>query len=62
MRQAINSLQATNAGFGEIKKELVFKVCDVPNLEIIKKVLENCIDGDFSNVISSINIISKINY
>lgn len=50
MRQAINSLQATNTGFGEIKKEYVFKVCDVPNLEIIKKVLNDCLEGDFSNV------------
>ncbi len=50
MRQAINSLQATNTGFGEIRKEYVFRVCDVPNLEIIRKVLENCIDGDFTNV------------
>lgn len=50
MRQAINSLQATYTGFGEIKKEYVFRVCDVPNIEVIKKVLQNCIDGDFSNV------------
>lgn len=51
MRQAINSLQATHTGFGEIKKEYVFKVCDVPNLEIIKKVLNDCMEGDFSNVL-----------
>ena len=28
MRYALNNLQATAAGFGEINKENVFKVCD----------------------------------
>ena len=50
MRQAINSLQATFTGFGEIRKDFVFRVCDVPNIDVIKKVLQNCIDGDFTSV------------
>jgi len=57
MRQAINSLQATFTGFGAISREYVFKVCDVPNIDVIKKVLQNCIDGDFSNVNSLFKMV-----
>lgn len=52
MRQAINSLQATFTGYGEIKKDYVFRICDVPNISIIKKIVDDCIEGDFSSVIN----------
>ena len=50
MRQAINNLQATATGFGEIKREYVFKVCDVPDIDKLKKVIDDCISGDFNTV------------
>jgi replication factor C subunit 2/4 len=51
MRQAINNLQATATGFKEIRKEFVFKVCDVPDIDKLKKVIDDCITGDFNTVI-----------
>jgi replication factor C subunit 2/4 len=50
MRQAINNLQATATGFGEIRREYVFKVCDVPDIDKLRKVIDDCIAGDFNTV------------
>jgi len=49
MRQAINNLQATSVGFGEVRRDAVFKVCDVPDIDKIKKALEDCSTGDFNS-------------
>ncbi|XP_071479771.1 replication factor C subunit 2-like [Diadema antillarum] len=46
MRQAINNLQSTHAGFGSITSENVFKVCDEPHPQLIKAMLDHCIQGD----------------
>ena len=50
MRQAINNLQATSVGFGEVRRDAVFKVCDVPDIDKIKRALEDCSSGDFNSV------------
>jgi len=42
MRKAINNLQATHAGFETITKEHVFDVCDIPNLDKLKKIIDLC--------------------
>ena len=55
MRQAINNLQATSVGFGEVRRDAVFKVCDVPDIDKIKKALEDCSSGDFNSVFFIIN-------
>lgn len=36
MRQALNNLQATRAGFGLVNMENVFKVCDQPHPLVVK--------------------------
>ncbi|XP_074500919.1 replication factor C subunit 2 [Sebastes fasciatus] len=46
MRQALNNLQSTNAGFGCINSENVFKVCDEPHPLLVKGMLGHCVDGD----------------
>ena len=51
MRQAINNLQATTVGFGEVRREAVFKVCDVPDIDKLKKALDDCSSGDFNSVV-----------
>ena len=48
MRQAINNLQATFTGFKIISKENILKVCDIPNLEALEKILKACERGDFN--------------
>eukprot|EP01102_Stenamoeba_stenopodia_P017208 TRINITY_DN6135_c0_g1_i1.p1 TRINITY_DN6135_c0_g1~~TRINITY_DN6135_c0_g1_i1.p1 ORF type:complete len:341 (-),score=62.87 TRINITY_DN6135_c0_g1_i1:48-1070(-) len=48
MRQALNNLQATHAGFGVITPDNVFKVCDQPHPLIVRDVLDQCIEGNMS--------------
>jgi replication factor C subunit 2/4 len=43
MRNALNNLQATHNGFGTINSENVYKVCDKPHPEIVKKIIKKCI-------------------
>ncbi|EGR34473.1 replication factor C, activator 1, putative [Ichthyophthirius multifiliis] len=47
MRQAINNLQATFTAFGFLNRENVFKVCDVPNIEMLQQALLECSNGNF---------------
>lgn len=46
MRQALNNLQSTANGFGQISGENVFKVCDEPHPMLVQDMLQHCIDGD----------------
>jgi len=46
MRQAINNLQATNAGFEFVNSENVFKVCDQPHPKIIQVIIDHCVEGN----------------
>ena len=59
MRHAINNLQATHTGFGEITKEGVFRICDVPNIDALNQILDECLRGNLTNVRILI-IIKKI--
>ena len=44
MRNALNNLQATHAGFGLVNSENVFKVCDQPHPLIVQQVVYACRD------------------
>ncbi|KAI1723669.1 ATPase family associated with various cellular activities (AAA) domain-containing protein [Ditylenchus destructor] len=46
MRQALNNLQCTVAGYGKITKEAVFKVCDEPHPEKLREMFELCVHDD----------------
>lgn len=46
MRQALNNLQSTYAGFGIITTENVFKVCDQPHPLVVQTMLKACDKGD----------------
>ncbi|CDR45831.1 CYFA0S20e00672g1_1 [Cyberlindnera fabianii] len=43
MRQAINNLQSTVAGFGFVNGENVFKIVDSPHPLVIKKMILSCV-------------------
>lgn len=43
MRNAINCLQATHAGFGLVNADNVFKVCDQPHPVLVEAILNACI-------------------
>jgi len=46
MRQALNNLQSTYAGFGFVNTDNVFKVCDEPHPLLIKDMLSHCTSGN----------------
>ncbi|XP_061385334.1 replication factor C subunit 2-like, partial [Danaus plexippus] len=45
MRNAINNLQSTAAGFSFVNKENVIKVCDIPPPEIVKVIINSCMES-----------------
>ena len=42
---ALNNLQSTHEGFGFVKSENVFKVCDEPHPVMVKDMLTYCTEG-----------------
>ena len=46
MRNALNNLQSTHAGFGLVSDTNVFKVCDQPHPLIVKQIIKACQVGD----------------
>jgi replication factor C subunit 2/4 len=46
MRQAINNLQSTHAGFGFVSGENVFKVCDQPHPILVQQIVRACHKAD----------------
>ena len=62
MRYALNNLQATAAGFGEISKDNVFKVCDQPHPELMQNVIRRCLNSQFSAACQDIDIVFNEGY
>jgi len=46
MRNALNNLQSTSAGFGSITDTNVYKVCDEPHPAVVHSMIESCAKGD----------------
>ena len=51
MRQAINNLQSTVAGFGLVNGENVFKVCDQPHPIAVQNLLRECQKGKIEDAL-----------
>ncbi|CDJ48159.1 replication factor c subunit, putative [Eimeria brunetti] len=47
MRSALNNLQSTVSGFGLVNKSNVEKVCDTPPPEMLRRILQMCMAGDW---------------
>ena len=47
LRNAINTLQATTAGFGQVTAKTVFKVVDQPHPTIIEDVIRECVAANY---------------
>lgn len=45
MRLALNYLQSTSQGLGEITEDNLFKICDQPQPQIAKEFLQFCLNG-----------------
>ncbi|KAA6374892.1 MAG: putative Replication factor C subunit 2 [Streblomastix strix] len=51
MRQAVNNMQSTFYGFGKVDAESVFKVCDQPHPEIIRRIVDYCVKGQLNEAL-----------
>ena len=57
MRQAINNLQSTVAGFGLVIPENVYKICDLPNPGHVEKILELISQGQMENAFVGLRLL-----
>ncbi|KAI8807384.1 P-loop containing nucleoside triphosphate hydrolase protein [Cladochytrium replicatum] len=62
MRQAINNLQSTWAGFGLVSEDHVFKVCDQPHPATVNAIIAHCIRGDIDNALVSLRDLCRLGY
>ena len=62
MRQALNNLQSTHEGFGFVKSENVFKVCDEPHPILIKDMLDHCYKSDIDESYKIMAHLWKLGY
>lgn len=62
MRNALNNLQATHSGFGDINQQNVFKVCDQPHPTIVKEIIDACADADMRPAVDKIQQLWKSGY
>lgn len=60
--QALNNLQSTNAGFGFINSENVFKVCDEPHPLLVKSMLGHCVDGNIDEAYKVVEQLWALGY
>lgn len=59
MRNALNNLQSTFAGFGMVSEANVFKVCDQPHPLTVREVLRCAHEGDVDGAVR--NLMSLVN-
>merc|ERR1711997_24557 len=62
MRQALNNLQSTHEGFGFVKSENVFKVCDEPHPILVKDMLDHCVKMDIEKSYKIMAHLWKLGY
>jgi replication factor C subunit 2/4 len=62
MRNALNSLQATYAGFGIVDDKAVYKVCDQPHPAVIQKLIALCQKNDVDGAIQEFQVLWKGGY
>lgn len=62
MRQALNNLQATHTGFGDVTPENVFKVCDQPHPTLVREVLQACAVGRLEAAYGSMKALCDQGY
>lgn len=62
MRQAINNMQSTVAGFGFVDDVNVFKIVDQPHPLVIKKILNACVSKSIDEAIDLLDTLWKRGY
>lgn len=62
MRQAINNLQSTAAGFGLVSGENVFRVVDSPHPVKVQAVLKACWEGRVEAAVEGLDDLWRLGY
>eukprot|EP00743_Colponemidia_sp_Colp-15_P006626 GILK01007143.1.p1 GENE.GILK01007143.1~~GILK01007143.1.p1 ORF type:complete len:365 (+),score=39.53 GILK01007143.1:51-1097(+) len=62
MRQALNNLQSTVAGFGIVTADNVFKVCDQPHPMVVKEIVRSCLSSDLDAAYSNVQALWNQGY
>lgn len=62
MRQALNNLQSTAQGFGEITGANVFKVCDEPHPMLLQDMLQHCAANDIHKAYKILAKLWRLGY
>eukprot|EP00941_MAST-03F_sp_MAST-3F-sp1_P004470 g4470.t1 len=62
MRNALNNLQATKAGFGFVNSTNVFKVCDQPHPTVVKEMIKACYIADIQTATQHLNSLWEKGY
>ena len=57
MRNALNNLQSTFAGFGMVTGDNVFRVCDQPHPRRVEVMVRECIDGSVKSALDGIGAL-----
>jgi len=58
MRNALNNLQATVSGFGQVNQKNVFRVCDQPHPTAVREVVDSCLNGRKTGV--AVGLMTKL--
>ena len=62
MRQAINNLQSTHAGFGMVNEDNVFKICDQPHPKLIHRLIGHCAAGQVDEAMVLLHEVWRLGY
>ena len=62
MRQAINNLQSTHAGFGFVSGDNVFKVVDSPHPIKVQAMLKACYEGNVGAALDTLRELWELGY
>ncbi|KAI1100138.1 DNA replication factor C-like protein [Jackrogersella minutella] len=62
MRQAINNLQSTHAGFGFVSGDNVFKVVDSPHPIKVQAMLKACYEGNVDSALDALRELWDLGY
>ncbi|AGO85893.1 Replication factor C subunit [Pandoravirus salinus] len=62
MRQAINNIEATHTGCGEVTPEHVQRACDQPHPTLVRAVIRSCIKGDLVGARESMGQLWSMGY
>eukprot|EP01095_Lingulamoeba_sp_RSL-Kostka_P015143 TRINITY_DN686_c0_g3_i1.p1 TRINITY_DN686_c0_g3~~TRINITY_DN686_c0_g3_i1.p1 ORF type:complete len:338 (+),score=87.97 TRINITY_DN686_c0_g3_i1:98-1111(+) len=62
MRNAINNLQSTHTGFGDITDENIWKVCDQPHPVTIKTMISACVADELGEALRGLTKLMRAGY